>query len=215
MQTIGMLAIWHDVAPGREPALREWYGREHNFERLAVPGFVSAHRYDLVQGAGGQIMCLYEVRDLAVLDSDAYRARLAAPSEWTRSMMPHYRAMSRTVCRTTQRHGRATGGYVAALALQEEPAAVALELLWPQLDHALRRRTLAKASVSTTATAETALRGGPDAGICWALLVDTETADAAQAALTAALAHLALAPEQALQCAVYRLAFAAHSDETA
>jgi heme-degrading monooxygenase HmoA len=37
----GVLAIFNNVAPGREAEFEEWFQHEHLAERLAVPGFVA------------------------------------------------------------------------------------------------------------------------------------------------------------------------------
>lgn len=40
----GILAIWNDVAPGRDADFNEWFQSEHLAERLAVPGFLFGRR---------------------------------------------------------------------------------------------------------------------------------------------------------------------------
>lgn len=206
----GLLAIWHDVVPEQAAALRAWYAREHHFERLAIPGFERVRRFDRVEGRGGAVCCLYEVEAPAVLHSAAYRARLAEPTAWTRAMMPHYRAMSRTVCRIAAHAGRAEGGHLAALACAAgaAPPADALQAaLAPLAGVPGWRCIVAEAPpAEAAATAEAALRGEPDAGIAWAVLADAESVDAARTAV-AALRPLAAA-EPAV-CGVYGLAFSA------
>jgi hypothetical protein len=218
----GMLVIWHDIALGHATEVREWYAREHHFERLAVPGFLEASRYDRLQGIGGNVLGLYRVDAPAVLQSAAYRACLAAPTPWTQEVMPHFRAMSRTVCRIAAQAGRAEGSYLAALAPAADSVAstgafqaaafdtlCAALLLRPGM---LRVRCLAAAidgSEAAPTSSEAALRGRPDAGVAWAVLIDTDSAEAAQAALDAACAHTGTADPA--QCAVYRLAFAARN----
>src|SRR6185295_4098933 len=41
----GVLAFWHDVAPGGEAEFDQWHLREHIPERVAVPGFLRCRRY--------------------------------------------------------------------------------------------------------------------------------------------------------------------------
>lgn len=208
----GMLAIWHDVAAGKAAAVREWYGREHHFERLSVPGFLEARRFERVSGTGAEVFGVYGVAAPDVLHSPAYRARVDAPSPGTREAMSHFRNMSRTVCAITARAGRAEGGHVAVLAAAgSEPADAAAtcdSLL--QLPGVLRATALAGERQGTTApTAEQALRGGPDARVDWALLIDVDSLEAAEHALQAAQEHTGC--RQPLQFAVYRLCFAART----
>ena len=47
----GILAIFNNVAPGREAEFEEWFQHEHLAERIAVPGFLLGRRYEAVSGA--------------------------------------------------------------------------------------------------------------------------------------------------------------------
>ena len=207
-----MLAIWHDVAPGQGAAVREWYGREHHFERLGIPGFLEARRFERVSGTGAEVFGSYHVAAPDVLHSAAYRARVDSPSAWTRESMSHFRNMSRTVCTITARAGRAQGGHVAALAAAgcdlPEPSALCDRLL--QLSGVLQVTALAgERKAAMKASAEQALRGGPDAQVAWALLLDADSLEAAEQAVQAAQEHTAC--RHPVQFAVYRLCFAARA----
>ena len=46
----GILAIFNNVAPGREAEFEEWFQHEHLAERIAVPGFLLGRRYEAVSG---------------------------------------------------------------------------------------------------------------------------------------------------------------------
>ncbi len=203
-----MLAIWHDVAAGQAAEVRDWYAREHHFERLAIPGFVDARRFDRVSGAGAEVLGLYGVASPQVLCGDAYRARVDAPTEWTRQVMRHFRHMSRTVCAVTARTGRAQGGHLAALACADgalaDPAVLCARL---QAQTGVLQVRALRAAGAPPGSAEALLRGGADARVAWALLVDADALDAAERALQAAQALTAC--REPAQCAVYRLAFAA------
>lgn len=206
----GMLAIWHDIAPGQGAAVREWYGREHHFERLAIPGFLEARRFERVSGTGAEVFGAYRVAAPDVLHSAAYRARVDAPTAWTRTAMSHFRNMSRTVCTITARAGRAQGGHVAALAAAgsalADPSAACERLL--QLPGVLQITALAgERQVPAAASAEQALRGGADTQVDWALLMETDSLDAAEQALQSAQEYTRC--RHPLQFAVYRLCFAA------
>lgn len=208
--TGGMLAIWHDVAPSHAAAVREWYGREHHCERLAIPGFRAVRRFDRVSGTGADVFAAYRVESPDVLRSAAYLARVNAPSEWTRDVMRHFRRMSRTVCSVSAQAGRAEGGYVATLASADgsldEPAAACAQLL--RQPGVLQVTALVAAGPAAgPASAEHAVRGGPDTQVAWALLVDADDLGCAEHALHAAQEHTAC--REAAQFAVYRLAFSA------
>ena len=43
-----LLMVWCDVPADKEDDFNRWYNEEHLAERLAVPGFLSAARYETV-----------------------------------------------------------------------------------------------------------------------------------------------------------------------
>jgi hypothetical protein len=85
----GLLMVWADVPAAMEPDFNRWYNEEHLAERLAVPGFLSAARYEAVKGGPKHLAC-YELESAAVLDSPAYKRVQANPSEWTRRCSPEH-----------------------------------------------------------------------------------------------------------------------------
>jgi len=183
----GLLAIWHDVAQGSEDAVTDWYNREHHAERLAVPGFLEARRGRLAGGAGTQFCSLYRTSHPEVLRSPAYLARLGAPSPRTREIMPLYRNMSRTICRIAVEEGGATGGAVACFAGAGslDAAPVQVHALFAALakERGVLRHTFLVAAAAAPDTAEAGLRGGADASVGWAVLVDTNETEEALALL--------------------------------
>lgn len=206
----GLLLIWHDVAPEQGAAVRAWYNQEHHFERLDVPGFEEARRFERVSGTGQEMLGMYRVHTPAVLQSAAYLQRLASPSAWTQSVMPHFRRMCRTVCEVSAQGGQANGGFMAAVAAGEgqAPSQAALRSTVQSLPGILRWRVATAAPVAASQnTSESQLRGAHDSQVAWALLVDTDTHDNAAAALQTLRS---LASDTALS-AVYQLAFCAHS----
>lgn len=214
----GMLVLWHDIAAGHEAQVRAWYAQEHHFERLDIPGFLAVRRWDRVTGQGAQVLGQYTVQSPTVLGSETYRARLSAPSERTRATMPHFRRMSRTVCRMAAGNGRAEGGHLAALAFAQGAPADAQTLcdalaagegVLSVCCIVAADAAAPAAAAPVNAGAESSLRGGPDASIAWALLIDADSGSAASQALEAA--HEATARAPAVQDAVYRLAFAARN----
>jgi hypothetical protein len=71
---------------------------------------------------------LYEARSIDVLGSEAYRARLDAPSEWTRRVQPTFTNFVRGACRTVVSSGKGMGGALATIRIDfsepEGPQAV-------------------------------------------------------------------------------------------
>jgi len=83
----GLLMVWADVPSDKEKEFNRWYNEEHLAERLAVPGFLSAARYEAVKG-GPRHLAVYELESPAVLESEAYRRVQAQPTEWTKRAGP-------------------------------------------------------------------------------------------------------------------------------
>lgn len=83
----GLLMVWADVPSDKEKEFNRWYNEEHLAERRAVPGFLSAARYEAVKG-GPKHLAVYELESPAVLDSAAYKRVQAQPTEWTKRAGP-------------------------------------------------------------------------------------------------------------------------------
>ena len=166
-----------DVAPEAIPEHDDWHTHEHLPERLAIPGFLRGTRW-VVRRGQPRYLVLYEVERLATLTSDAYLARLNAPSPWTSRMMPHYRGMSRGFCSVTASFGLGMGP--VALLIRCEPDAEAADPLRRWLvDGTLPRHVssrgigsahLLEGVVAPAMTNEQRMRG-TDAGIDWAVLI--------------------------------------------
>jgi hypothetical protein len=146
-------------------------------ERLAIPGFLRGSRW---RTAGkSSYMVLYELSDSAVLTSPAYLARLNNPTRWTQELMKSYRGMSRGLCRVDWTCGSGLGG--AATAFRFQPAAGAEASLRSWLTSAALPRlparpglagaALLESAAAAPATREQGIRGGPDAGVDWAVVV--------------------------------------------
>ena len=113
----GILALWMDCAPGREADFERWYQTEHMAERLAVPGFAAARRFEAIE-AGRGCFCYYETEAPEVMSSEPYLARVAAPTALTRTIMSQVmRNMSRTVCRVARRSGAFHGPHAVTMEL--------------------------------------------------------------------------------------------------
>ena len=86
----GLMAISHDVEVGAYDEYLRWHTQEHLPERLSLPGFERARRFEKVDGDGGRAACLIDLTSLEAADSPLYQARLDNPTPWTRRMMPRY-----------------------------------------------------------------------------------------------------------------------------
>ena len=84
----GLLMVWCDVPADKEPEFNRWYNEEHIDERLSVPGFLSAARYEAVKG-GPKHLAVYELESPSVLQSAAYKTVSENPTEWTRRSGPN------------------------------------------------------------------------------------------------------------------------------
>ncbi len=105
----GAMLLLFDVAADAVAEHDDWHTHEHMPERLAIPGFLRGSRW--TRATPGQRYCVvYEVADLAVLESPAYRVRLDNPTPWTTRMMPRYVGMRRTLCNVVAGDGDGMGG---------------------------------------------------------------------------------------------------------
>ncbi len=83
----GMLAVWCDIPETLENEFNRWYNQEHVFERLSVPGVLSAARYESVV-SGPKHLAIYELESPHVLKSDEYLNLRNNPSDWSKKMSP-------------------------------------------------------------------------------------------------------------------------------
>jgi hypothetical protein len=122
----GILAIFNNVAPGREAEFEEWFQHEHLAERIAVPGFLIGRRHEAISGQP-RYFNFYVTQSIEVLRSAAYLGRLDQPTSMTRTVMSEiFKDMIRTVCRRTFRLGAMRGTCVVAVRFGERPAEDAL-----------------------------------------------------------------------------------------
>ena len=115
------LALWNGVAPGELAAYQAWHGIEHVPERLTVPGILAAWRYQAGEGDDAGFFTLYDLADIGVLDSAAYRRLIDAPSPMSRRMRPHLTHFRRIVCRLDRREPSPAGAFLAPLVLGAWP----------------------------------------------------------------------------------------------
>ena len=88
----GLLMVWVDVPEDKEHEFNHWYNEEHLPELLAVPGVLSAARYEAVSSGPKHLAC-YELESSAVMDTDAFKNR--PTTEWAQRVGP--RAIATTL----------------------------------------------------------------------------------------------------------------------
>jgi hypothetical protein len=208
----GILAIWHDIEPSAEAGTLDWYDREHHAERVDVPGFLSARRFEAIDAAP-RLFIRYETEGPEVLESPAYLARVNAPTPWSERSLPTFRNMTRTVCRIAARAGRGEGGVVLT-------ARLAGEAVDPRPLEALPGRLVAERGIvgaelwladrarSSVPTREKELRADADHVVDAVAVLHGTREDALRRALAAMDAAAAEAGASDAVTGLYRLAFA-------
>lgn len=118
----GMLLTSMDIDAADEADFNRWYDREHLLERVAIEGFLEARRY-VAHAASPKYLFLYSTSTIEILDSAAYRQRLANPTEWSRKTMARFRNMIRVVARVTISRGSGRGAALGVVRLRPQAAA--------------------------------------------------------------------------------------------
>jgi hypothetical protein len=113
----GMLLTSMDIDPSDEAEFNRWYDREHLEERVAIDGFLEARRYLAHQGSP-KYLCLYSTATFEALDSPAYRAKLASPTDWSRKTMARFKNMIRAVACITISRGQGRGAALGIIRLR-------------------------------------------------------------------------------------------------
>ncbi|MGY8665311.1 hypothetical protein Q3C01_23500 [Bradyrhizobium sp. UFLA05-109] len=116
----GMLLTSMNIDAEHEADFNRWYDREHLEERVAIEGFLEARRY-IAHAASPKYLCLYSTTTLDVLDSPAYRAQLASPTDWSRRTMARFENMIRAVARITISRGTGRGVALGVVRLRPPP----------------------------------------------------------------------------------------------
>lgn len=216
----GVLAIWNGIAAEAEDEFVAWHVREHIPERVALPGFLRGRRYVALEGSP-RYFNFYETGSAADLTSDAYRDRLNAPTEWTRSVVRHFTDTTRTICALADSQGQGEGGWVETVRIADVAdrdafrAAIRSKVLEPGLAlpgivaaHLLEGEVAASSGV----TAEKDLRKEPDKVVAWVLLIEGIGPEALKAARAAHTGDAQLvtcgAPASGIERGLYALQFA-------
>ena len=95
----GLLLTMTEPPPHLEEEFNAWYDDEHIAERLAIPGYRSARRWVANARPGeGKYLATYELDSPAVLNSEAYLARLNNPTAWSKRSMKNCVVFRRWAC---------------------------------------------------------------------------------------------------------------------
>lgn len=133
--TRGMLFSQMEPLEGWEREFHDWYETEHIPVRLRLDGFESATRYQAVQGSP-RYLAVYELSDLAVLDTDAYREIKDKPSERTARMLANVTGFTRFTCELVADSGDSPPGrYLSVVAFTVPEADVAEFDDWYENEH--------------------------------------------------------------------------------
>ena len=115
----GMLLTSMDIDAADEAEFNRWYDREHLEERVAIEGFLEARRY-VAHKANPKYLCLYSTATFEVLDSLAYREKLANPTDWSVKTMARFQNMIRGVARVTISRGTGRGAMLGLVRLRPQ-----------------------------------------------------------------------------------------------
>jgi hypothetical protein len=203
----GMLLTSMDIDASDEAEFNHWYDREHLEERVAIPGFLEARRY-VAHKASPKYLCLYSTAEFAVLDSPAYRTKLANPTDWSVKTMARFKNMIRAVARITISHGNGRGAVLGVVRLR--PAANEMEglraALKDRLDPGQRAGVISMHLLESDAALSKPIAGNPGAsepgaGDWYALIDGTDIA----AIETEIAACIAAVKSTVVSTGVYRL----------
>ena len=83
--------VWADVPADMEEDFNRWYNEEHMAELLAIPGVLSAARYEAISGSP-RYLAVYELSNPGVRDTPEYQEHLIKPTEWSQRVDISHRA---------------------------------------------------------------------------------------------------------------------------
>ena len=179
------MAIWSDLRAEDETDYLHWLTREHTQERVGVPGFRTARVLRRLTPDVRRYLIVYELDGAEVMASGPYLARLNAPTDWSRRMMPRLGNFVRGGGRVEAQAGTGWGGFVAAVRLPEVPDDSWRDLVGRLARHdriAAARLCVVDPAASGIPTRERAMRG-KDASFAAMLLVEGLNAEAVSAAM--------------------------------
>jgi hypothetical protein len=121
----GFLAIWSDVDSKEETDYLHWLTREHTLERLSIPGFMGVRVFRARLPQVCRYFIFYRLEEPGVISSHPYLARLNAPTEWSRRIMPKLRNFIRGGGRVVAEVGCGKGALVLPIICEQPEVATA------------------------------------------------------------------------------------------
>lgn len=115
----GFLAIWSDIAPHEETDYLHWLTREHTAERVSIPGFLAVRVFRARMKEVCRYFILYELQSSSVVKSEAYLARLNAPTPWSQRIMPRLQKFMRGGGSILAEAGMGQGAVILPLVLEK------------------------------------------------------------------------------------------------
>jgi hypothetical protein len=89
----GCLLVMMQPSPDFESEFNDWYDTDHVPERLAIPGFLAAKRYECFEG-WPRYLAIYDLANPEVLSTPEYLAMAeGAYTNWTRRVLPRVRVL--------------------------------------------------------------------------------------------------------------------------
>ena len=215
----GLLMTFTEVLPDLEADFNEWYNREHLDERINIPGFRRARRYEAIE-AEIKYFTTYEALASDNIASPAYLNVLKEQTQWSRRIMPQFSKWHRMPCRVVADRTHGMGSALCLMRLFPDPAQTDDLAGWlnggalDDLNQSPGIVGACAASVDLAADARLAQAFGqtpdPDQNVEWAILVEgtepDQTTATARVHLSEKLAASAL-PGTGLTVETYRFMY--------
>jgi hypothetical protein len=157
------LAIRSDIAPDVEAEYLDWLIKEHTIERVGIEGFVAARIYRCHRDDIRRYLILYELENVAVIDSPAYLERLNNPTPWSARMMPHLGNFVRGGGKVTRNLGSGFGAAMIPVLIRSG----SLPFCWERLEELSKEQQIvtirllqAEADRTSVRTNERSMRSG-------------------------------------------------------
>jgi len=132
-----LLSVYAGIPAEIEDDFNQWYNTQHIPERLAIPGFQQAARYEALKGEP-KYLALYELEDASVLEAPAYKKLGNNPNDWDKRIMPKLQVEARTIYERIFTCGEAPqehAPFLLSVRLDIAPAVEAEFNEWYNVDH--------------------------------------------------------------------------------
>jgi len=113
------LCIWTDILPESETDFNRWYDREHMQERVGIPGFQFARRFQAIGACPRPYLALYCTESIDVFSSELYRQAFANQTEWSLRNFARMKETQRRVGELAIESGEGEGAYLSLFILPE------------------------------------------------------------------------------------------------